>query len=100
MTARIAIIHATVRRRSVTITRLANPYQAQRSAATVLPGSCPGVVRVLGIEPSPYVSFEIKSKIGMYIAMTIPPTVTPRTAIMIGSSSVSSPATAVSTSSS
>jgi hypothetical protein len=47
-----------------------------------------------------YVSFEIKSKIGMYIAMTMPPTTTPRIAIMIGSSSVSRPATAVSTSSS
>ncbi len=47
-----------------------------------------------------YVSFEIKSKIGMYIAMTIPPTTVPRIAIMIGSSRVNSPATAVSTSSS
>jgi hypothetical protein len=47
-----------------------------------------------------YVSFEIKSKIGMYIAMTMPPTTTPRIAIMIGSSNVSRPATAVSTSSS
>ena len=42
----------------------------------------------------------IKSKIGMYIAMTMPPTTPPRSAIMIGSSSVSSPATATSTSSS
>ena len=47
-----------------------------------------------------YVNLLIKSKIGMYIAMTMPPTTTPRTAIMIGSSSVSRPATAVSTSSS
>jgi hypothetical protein len=36
----------------------------------------------------------------MYIAMTMPPTTPPRNAIMIGSSSVSRPATAVSTSSS
>ena len=35
-----------------------------------------------------------------YIAMTMPPTTAPRNAIMIGSSSVSRPATAVSTSSS
>ena len=46
------------------------------------------------------VSLLIMSKIGMYIAMTMPPTTTPRKAIMIGSSSVSRPATAVSTSSS
>ncbi len=45
-------------------------------------------------------SFEIRSKIGMYIAMTIPPTTTPRKAIITGSISVRSPATAVSTSSS
>ena len=47
-----------------------------------------------------HVSLLIKSKIGRYIAMTMPPTTMPRIAIMIGSSSVSSPATAVSTSSS
>ena len=47
-----------------------------------------------------YVSLLIRSKIGRYIAMTMPPTTTPSRAIMIGSSSVSRPATAVSTSSS
>ena len=47
-----------------------------------------------------YVSLLIKSKIGRYIAMTMPPTMTPRNAIITGSISVSSPATAVSTSSS
>ncbi len=46
------------------------------------------------------VSLLIRLKIGMYIAMTMPPTTPPSTAIMIGSSSVSSPATATSTSSS
>ena len=47
-----------------------------------------------------YASLLIRSKIGRYIAMTMPPTTPPRNAIMIGSSSVSRPATAVSTSSS
>ena len=47
-----------------------------------------------------YTSLLIRSKIGRYIAMTMPPTAPPRNAIMIGSSSVSRPATAVSTSSS
>jgi hypothetical protein len=42
----------------------------------------------------------IRSKIGMYIAMTMPPTTPPRKAIITGSSSVSRPATATSTSSS
>src|SRR6185503_13463008 len=45
-------------------------------------------------------SWLIRSKIGRYIAMTMPPTTPPRNAIMSGSSSVSRPATAVSTSSS
>ena len=49
---------------------------------------------------APYASLLIRSKIGRYIAMTMPPTTPPRNAIMIGSSSVSRPATAVSTSSS
>ena len=47
-----------------------------------------------------YVSLLIRSKIGMYIAITMPPTTPPSTAIMIGSSRVRRPATAVSTSSS
>ena len=47
-----------------------------------------------------YVSLLIRSKIGRYIAMTMPPTTPPRNAIMIGSRSVRRPATAVSTSSS
>ena len=47
-----------------------------------------------------YVSLLIRSKIGRYIAMTMPPTMTPSTAIITGSISVSRPATAVSTSSS
>src|SRR5687768_10943901 len=46
------------------------------------------------------VSLLIRSKMGMYIAITIPPTTPPSTAIMTGSSSVSRPATATSTSSS
>ena len=45
-------------------------------------------------------SSEISPKIGRYIEMTIPPTTRPSQAIMTGSSSVSMPATAVSTSSS
>jgi hypothetical protein len=50
---------------------------------------------------APYpVSLLIMSKIGMYIATTMPPTMTPRNAIITGSISVSMPATAVSTSSS
>src|SRR2546427_286530 len=47
-----------------------------------------------------YVSLLMRSKIGRYISMTMPPTMPPRNAIMIGSSSVRSPATAASTSSS
>ena len=47
-----------------------------------------------------YDSFSISLKIGMYIEMTMPPTMTPRMAIITGSSSVIRPATAVSTSSS
>ena len=39
-------------------------------------------------------------KIGMYIEMTMPPTMMPRMAIITGSSRVIRPATAVSTSSS
>ena len=46
------------------------------------------------------VSLLIRSKIGMYIAMTMPPTAPPRNAIITGSSSVSRPSTATSTSSS
>jgi len=60
---------------------------------------CTSAVRRL-LSASFYVSFEIMLKIGMYIAMTMPPTITPRMAIMIGSISVRRPATAVSTSSS
>ena len=47
-----------------------------------------------------YVSLLIKSKIGRYIAITMPPTTTPSSAIITGSSSVNRPATATSTSSS
>ena len=46
------------------------------------------------------VSLLIMSKMGMYIATTMPPTITPRNAIITGSINVSMPATAVSTSSS
>ena len=49
---------------------------------------------------STYVSLLIMSKMGMYIATTMPPTITPRNAIITGSINVSMPATAVSTSSS
>ena len=45
-------------------------------------------------------SLLIRPKMGMYIAITIPPTTPPRKAIITGSSRVSMPATAVSTSSS
>src|SRR5688572_16965882 len=47
-----------------------------------------------------YVSLLMRSKIGMYIAMTMPPTAPPRNAIINGSISVSNPSTATSTSSS
>lgn len=49
---------------------------------------------------SPYCTALIMSKIGRYIATTMPPTTTPRNTIMIGSSSESKPPTAASTSSS
>ena len=49
---------------------------------------------------SPYFTAFTMSKIGRYIATTIPPTTTPRNTIMIGSNSDSSALTAVSTSSS
>jgi len=49
---------------------------------------------------SSYCTALIMSKIGRYIATTIPPTMTPRNTIMIGSSSDSRPLTAASTSSS
>jgi hypothetical protein len=45
-------------------------------------------------------SLLMRPKMGMYMAMTMPPTTPPRNAIMTGSSSVSMPATAASTSSS
>ena len=47
-----------------------------------------------------YCTALIMSKIGRYIATTMPPTTTPRNTIMIGSRSDSSPLTAASTSSS
>ena len=49
---------------------------------------------------SRYCTALIMSKIGRYIATTMPPTTTPRNTIMIGSISASSPPTAASTSSS
>ena len=45
-------------------------------------------------------SFPIRSNIGRYIAITMPPTTTPRKATISGSSRETSPATAVSASSS
>lgn len=52
------------------------------------------------IETPRYESWLIKSNNGMYIAMTIPPTMTPSTQISAGSRIVSNPAIATSTSSS
>ena len=48
----------------------------------------------------PPVRLLIRAKIGMYIAMTMPPTMPPSKAIINGSSRVRRPATATSTSSS
>jgi len=50
------------------------------------------------IELSFYCTALIMSKIGRYIATTMPPTITPRNTIMTGSIRLSSPLTAVSTS--
>src|SRR6266542_4500306 len=114
MIARIRISRATPRRRSVvSIAALARAAARAHGAAraqhngdkghkgkTILrlyvsafdtkanqTGLYLGVLRVLCVEPSRlYVSFEIRSKIGMYIAMTMPPTMMPRKAIMTGSS--------------
>jgi hypothetical protein len=65
-------------------------------------GDCTAGITSRALDPviALYASLLIRSKIGMYIAMTIPPTTTPRKAIMTGSISVRSPATAASTSSS
>src|SRR5690606_24418028 len=57
------------------------------------PAWCPG-------GPGAYCTVSIIPKIGRYIATIIPPTTTPRTRIITGSSSDSSPETATSTSSS
>jgi len=46
----------------------------------------------------PYCTVFIMSKIGRYIATTMPPTITPSTTIIIGSMSESSAPTATSTS--
>jgi hypothetical protein len=51
-------------------------------------------------EHPPYCTVFIISKIGRYIATTMPPTTTPRNTIINGSSKDSNPLTAVSTSSS
>ena len=53
-----------------------------------------------GLGSRTYESFSMSLKIGMYIEMTMPPTMMPRMAIITGSSRVIRPATAVSTSSS
>ena len=45
-----------------------------------------------------YCTALIMSKIGRYIATTMPPTITPRNTIMIGSMRLNKPLTAVSTS--
>jgi hypothetical protein len=47
---------------------------------------------------APYCTALIMSKIGRYIATTIPPTITPRNTIITGSIRLRSPLTAVSTS--
>jgi hypothetical protein len=47
---------------------------------------------------SPYCTALIMSKIGRYIATTIPPTITPKNTIITGSMRLNSPLTAVSTS--
>ena len=75
------------------------PRRSARSASVTTSALIPRSFRGHSVKPC-YVSLLMRSKIGRYIAMTMPPTMMPRNAIMIGSSSVSSPATAVSTSSS
>jgi hypothetical protein len=57
-------------------------------------------LRVLGARQiaSPYCTALIMSKIGRYIATTMPPTITPRNTIITGSIKLRSPLTAVSTS--
>ncbi len=59
---------------------------------------CFSVVSLLFL--CPYCTALIMSKIGRYMATTMPPTTTPRNTIMIGSISESRPLTAASTSSS
>src|SRR5690606_9505925 len=66
---------------------------SQSSPACSLPACCKRPEAV-------YASWLMSSNSGRYIATTMPPTTTPRKQIRIGSSSVSSPAMATSTSSS
>ena len=60
----------------------------------------PGVGLALGQLPGQRASFPIRSNIGRYMAITMPPTTTPRKATISGSSRETSPATAASASSS
>ena len=64
------------------------------------PGYRTLVRSTLDSRPASYPILLISVNIGRYIAMTIPPMTTPRMKIMTGSSSLTSPATAMSTSSS
>src|SRR5438876_1387742 len=74
MTARMAISHRSLRRRSVVGSgTVVDVIDVGKGAAA----TAASVMR--------YASLLIMSKIGMYIAMTMPPTTTPRNAIMIGS---------------
>ena len=75
-----------------------NGVTRDRRVTRRAPSPFPSCARLTGLYAP--VSLLIRLKIGMYIAMTMPPTTPPSTAIMMGSSSVSSPATATSTSSS
>jgi hypothetical protein len=56
--------------------------------------------RSIAFGAGPYCTALIMSKIGRYMATTMPPTTTPRNTIITGSISASSPDTAASTSSS
>jgi hypothetical protein len=80
--------------------RIAEPSSSVMTAARPAISQRSFRRRVGGSLAPHYVSLLIRSKIGRYIEMTMPPTMRPRKAIITGSMSVSSPATAVSTSSS
>jgi len=73
------------------------PHQTHRSKT---PPARPNQAGGASQEKAAYATVLIMSKIGRYIATIIPPTMTPRTTIMMGSMAESSASTAASTSSS